>query len=75
MKLRKKFKLKKNGKAVYGFRRGIDLSPFGPLSYSKENASAQSSDYHKKIFVLISIGDLNDNKNTATIISALKNDY
>lgn len=67
-----KFRLKNGGKSVYVPGVGIDLSPFGLLSYSERERKRSELGLSQKDFVLISIGDLNDNKNTATIISALK---
>ncbi len=67
-----KFKLKKGGKAVYVPGVGIDLTSFCPLSDSEKENKRTELGLLLKDFVLISIGDLNDNKNTATIISALQ---
>lgn len=68
-----KFRLKKGGKAVYVPGVGIDLTSFCPLSDSEKENKRTELGLSLKDFVLISIGDLNDNKNTATIISALQN--
>ena len=68
-----KFRLKKGGKAAYIPGVGIDLSSFCPLSPSEREEKRSELGLSQKDFVIISIGDLNDNKNTATIISALQN--
>jgi len=52
---------------------GIDLSPYIQLSYSERENKRSELGLSQKDFVLISIGDLNNNKNTAAIISALQN--
>ena len=66
----RQFKLKKDGKVFYVPGVGIDLEHFMNLSFDKEskrkNVGLSSND-----FVIISIGNLNDNKNTSTLIKAL----
>lgn len=68
-----KFKLKKEGKAAYIPGVGIDLSSFCQLSTSEREEKRSELGLSQKDFVIISIGDLNGNKNIATIISALQN--
>lgn len=69
----KKFRLKKGGKSVFIPGVGINLLSFTPKSLDERIKKRQNMGFTSDDFVLISIGDLNDNKNTATIISSLQN--
>ncbi len=68
----KKFRLKKGGKSVFIPGVGINLLSFTPKSLDERIKKRQNMGFTSDDFVLISIGDLNDNKNTATIISSLQ---
>lgn len=67
-----KFKLKKGGKVVHIPGVGIDLGPYSGCSQTERENKRKEIGLNADDTVIISIGDLNENKNTATIISALK---
>ena len=66
----KKFKLKKNGKLFYVPGVGIDISEFSYINCN--NKLTSDVDEKEKIVTLISIGELNKNKNNEVIIKAME---
>ncbi len=66
-----KLKLRKNGKVYYVPGVGIDTSQYNPTGKSREEKRTESG-IPLDAFVLISVGELNTNKNNGVIISAME---
>lgn len=66
-----KFKLKKGGKVLHIPGVGIDLSSFNARTLDR-NAKRRVLNLNKNDYVLIAVGDLNDNKNMSTLIKSIQ---
>ncbi len=66
-----KLKLRKNGQVYYVPGVGIDASQYGLAGACREN-KREELNIPKDAFVLISVGELNENKNNGVIISAME---
>jgi len=67
-----KFKLKKNGKVYQLPGVGIDLNTFVPVEKQQKLEERKLLGVDKDSFLILSVGELNKNKNHTTVIRAIK---
>ncbi len=67
-----KFRLRKNGKVYQLPGVGIDLKSFTPIDRKQKQEQKKSLGIDENSFFILSVGELNKNKNHTTIIRAIK---
>lgn len=66
------FRLKKGGKIYYIPGVGIDLQRFVPYTETEKRAAREKHGVSEEAFLILSVGELNENKNHEIVLKAVK---